>query len=148
MRSSPLSRSLVLKIVKPPVPSASAARICWLVEAEGGNGGTIVRGWLYGELLKLLATGLLPPPREPPPPVPPFPPPPVPPPVPPPPPLPPPPPVPPPPPLPPPPVPPPPPPPPRPPPPPPPPPPRPPPPPPPPVPPPPGRCGSGMAIAG
>src|ERR1700704_559765 len=84
MRSSPPSRSLVLKIVKPPVPSASAARICWLVEAEGGNGGTIVRGWLKGELLKLLPPGLFPPPREPPPvpppPLePPFPPPPVPP---------------------------------------------------------------------
>src|SRR3977135_4001650 len=83
MRSSPPSRSLVLKIVKPPVPSARADKICWLVEDEAGNGGTMDRGWLYGELLKLLTPGLFPPPRVPPPvpppPEPPFPPPPVPP---------------------------------------------------------------------
>src|SRR2546422_275203 len=61
MRSSPPSKSLVLKIVKPPVPSASAASIWVLVGAGGGNCGTVGRGRFVGEFF-LLGDGPLPPP--------------------------------------------------------------------------------------
>src|ERR1051325_3543249 len=47
-------RSLVLKMVKPPVPSARAARICWLVAVDSGNCGTMERGWFMGLLRPLI----------------------------------------------------------------------------------------------
>src|ERR1700759_1689366 len=48
MRSSPPTRSLVLKMVKPPVPSESNASTCWLVVTEEGSVGRRFCAWLNG----------------------------------------------------------------------------------------------------